>query len=63
MIWLRLYSAIWYLITPLIKRYLAKRARLAPDYLEHWDERFGKALQARARGVIWVHARRARLFR
>jgi 3-deoxy-D-manno-octulosonic-acid transferase len=56
MIWLRLYSAIWYLITPLIKRYLAKRARLAPDYLEHWDERFGKALQARARGVIWVHA-------
>ena len=53
---LRLYSALWPLLTPLIKRYLKKRARQAPAYLEHWNERFGRS-QPQPRGQqIWLHA-------
>ncbi|OHX21716.1 lipid IV(A) 3-deoxy-D-manno-octulosonic acid transferase [Chromobacterium sphagni] len=52
----RLYGGLWRPLTPLIRRYLKKRAQKAPAYLEHWDERFGRALQPRATGAIWIHA-------
>ncbi|WP_159880521.1 lipid IV(A) 3-deoxy-D-manno-octulosonic acid transferase [Aquitalea denitrificans] len=51
-----LYSLLWWAATPLIRRYLKKRARKAPAYLQHWDERFGEALQPQATGAIWIHA-------
>jgi 3-deoxy-D-manno-octulosonic-acid transferase len=50
------YSMAWYLVTPLIKRYLKKRARRAPAYLEHWDERFSGRGPAANQGAIWIHA-------
>ena len=53
---LRLYSALWPLLTPLIKRYLKKRARQAPAYLAHWDERFGRSLPQPRGQQIWLHA-------
>ncbi|POZ63491.1 lipid IV(A) 3-deoxy-D-manno-octulosonic acid transferase [Chromobacterium alticapitis] len=57
MSWRRaLYSGLWRALTPLIRRYLKKRARKAPAYLEHWDERFGQALSPKAAGAIWIHA-------
>ncbi|MCS3803070.1 3-deoxy-D-manno-octulosonic-acid transferase [Chromobacterium alkanivorans] len=52
----RLYSWAWLLATPLVRHYLKKRARKAPAYLEHWDERFGSQLRPRAQGAIWIHA-------
>ena len=51
-----LYSMLWWAATPLIRRYLKKRARKAPAYLQHWDERFGEARQPQATGAIWIHA-------
>lgn len=57
MSWQRsLYSLVWRLATPLIRRYLKRRARKAPAYLQHWDERFGATLEPQARGAIWIHA-------
>ncbi|WP_434631754.1 lipid IV(A) 3-deoxy-D-manno-octulosonic acid transferase [Chromobacterium sp. CV08] len=57
MSWQRgLYGLLWRALTPLIRRYLRKRARKAPAYLEHWDERFGRALAPRSVGAIWIHA-------
>ena len=51
------YSLLWRLATPLLKRYLRKRARKAPAYLEHWDERFAQKLPERPDGMlIWLHA-------
>lgn len=52
----RLYSWAWQLATPLVRHYLKKRARKAPAYLQHWDERFGSQLRPRATGAIWIHA-------
>lgn len=51
-----LYSLLWWAATPLIRRYLKKRAGKAPAYLQHWDERFGVANSPRATGAIWIHA-------
>jgi 3-deoxy-D-manno-octulosonic-acid transferase len=51
-----LYSLLWWAATPLIRRYLKKRARKAPAYLQHWDERFGQARLPQATGAIWIHA-------
>lgn len=51
-----LYSAAWTLATPLIRRYLRKRALRAPDYLEHWNERFGTDFNPVKTGAIWIHA-------
>ncbi|UTH75898.1 lipid IV(A) 3-deoxy-D-manno-octulosonic acid transferase [Chromobacterium sp. IIBBL 290-4] len=57
MSWQRaLYNALWRALTPLIRRYLNKRARKAPAYLQHWDERFGQALRPKAQGAFWIHA-------
>lgn len=50
-----LYNLLWWLMLPLVRRYLRRRARKAPAYLQHWDERFGRACNARQQ-VIWVHA-------
>ena len=52
-----LYRALTYGALPLAKCYLRKRARKQPDYLEHWDERFGKCTYPGPRGPrLWVHA-------
>ncbi|WP_028535051.1 lipid IV(A) 3-deoxy-D-manno-octulosonic acid transferase [Paludibacterium yongneupense] len=51
-----LYGLLWYAATPLIKRYLKKRARRAPAYLEHWEERFRGDGPAASQGAIWIHA-------
>jgi len=51
-----LYSALWYAVTPFIRRYLRKRAKKAPAYLDHWNERFGHDLVANSKAAIWVHA-------
>ncbi|MDE1713799.1 lipid IV(A) 3-deoxy-D-manno-octulosonic acid transferase (plasmid) [Chromobacterium amazonense] len=57
MSWQRaLYNGLLWALKPLIRRYLQKRARKAPAYLEHWDERFGQALSPKANGAIWIHA-------
>lgn len=50
------YTALWYAATPLVKHYLNKRARRAPAYAEHWDERFGASYADAAQQPIWVHA-------
>jgi 3-deoxy-D-manno-octulosonic-acid transferase len=47
-----LYSLLWWAATPLIRRYLKKRARKAPAYLQHWDERFGQARLPGDRGDL-----------
>ncbi|MDN0083715.1 lipid IV(A) 3-deoxy-D-manno-octulosonic acid transferase [Crenobacter sp. SG2305] len=52
----RLYTLAGWLIRPLLRRYLKKRAKKAPAYLEHWDERFGDGYAPRATGAIWIHA-------
>jgi 3-deoxy-D-manno-octulosonic-acid transferase len=51
-----LYSLLWWAATPLIRRYLKKRAGKAPAYLQHWDERFGQARLPQTTGAIWIHA-------
>jgi 3-deoxy-D-manno-octulosonic-acid transferase len=56
MIWRSLYSTLWIVLTPLLRRYLRKRAKRAPAYLEHWDERFGKDAGPVKQGAIWIHA-------
>lgn len=56
MSWRALYSALWPLLTPWIKRYLRRRAKQAPAYLEHWDERFGQAIRPGCAAPIWIHA-------
>ncbi|TDR72480.1 lipid IV(A) 3-deoxy-D-manno-octulosonic acid transferase [Paludibacterium purpuratum] len=56
MIWRALYSLLWRLATPLVRRYLRRRGKKTPAYLEYWDERFGRALNAKHQGAIWVHA-------
>jgi len=56
MIFRAFYSVLWVLLTPLIRFYLRKRAKRAPAYLEHWDERFGKVCKPKNEGAIWIHA-------
>ncbi len=50
------YNALWHLAAPLLRRYLAKRARNHPAYAEHHDERFGKPYTEAVQGAIWIHA-------
>ena len=54
--WLSVYQMLWRVAPPLIRRYLRKRGRMAPAYLQHWGERFGEPLAHAQTGVIWVHA-------
>lgn len=51
-----LYTAVWYLATPVIVLRLAWRARLQPGYLRHLGERFGRYGQPRGGPCIWLHA-------
>ena len=38
------YTRLWQFAPPLIRRYLKKRGRKSPAYLENWGERFGEPL-------------------
>ena len=51
-----LYRLLWCVAPPFIRRYLRRRARGNPAYLEYWDERFGGAFDGALKGAIWVHA-------
>ncbi len=51
-----LYQLLWLMAPPLIRRYLRRRARQAPAYLQHWPERFGAPYANPVRHAIWVHA-------
>ena len=51
-----LYNTLWHIAPPFIRRYLRKRARKNPAYLEHWDERFGAPHPNPVQQPIWIHA-------
>lgn len=52
-----LYRGLTYCALPLAKCYLRKRARKQPEYLEHWDERFGRCDYPAPRSSrLWIHA-------
>ena len=52
-----LYRGLTYCALPLAKCYLRKRARKQPDYLKHWDERFGWCrYPAPEKPRLWLHA-------
>ena len=51
-----LYSALLYVITPLIWLRLLWRARLQPAYLKNLPERYGFYRQPAPEKLIWVHA-------
>ncbi|ASK27121.1 lipid IV(A) 3-deoxy-D-manno-octulosonic acid transferase [Neisseria chenwenguii] len=52
----RLYTLLWHIAPPLIRRYLKKRAKKSPAYLENWNERFGEPYPNPVQNPIWVHA-------
>lgn len=53
----KLYSALTYLIAPLLPLYLRKRGKKNPEYLENWYERFGiNLINKSAKPVIWFHS-------
>lgn len=52
-----LYSALFYLLTPVLLLRLRWRARLAPAYGQRWSERFGLVpARAQTGPAIWIHA-------
>ena len=52
-----IYSYLLYLVIPMTKSYLKKRAKKNPDYLLFWNERFGKNLVNKStKPIIWIHA-------
>ncbi|MHB1241376.1 MAG: lipid IV(A) 3-deoxy-D-manno-octulosonic acid transferase [Gammaproteobacteria bacterium] len=51
-----IYTAILYLLTPLVMLRLLWRSRADPDYRRRWPERFGFGSTQRRPGAIWVHA-------
>lgn len=51
-----LYSFFWLFAPPFIRRYLKKRAKKLPAYLDNWDERFGVAYPNPIKNAIWIHA-------
>lgn len=51
-----LYSQLWKIAPPLIRRYLKKRGRRAPAYLDNWGERFGTPMAEPVRQPLWIHA-------
>ncbi|BCB25216.1 3-deoxy-D-manno-octulosonic acid transferase [Sulfurimicrobium lacus] len=50
-----LYAALLYLLLPYVVFHLLWRARRQPEYLQHWDERFGRYATRSMRPVIWLH--------
>lgn len=50
------YRFFWIFAPVLIKRYLKKRAKKAPAYLENWGERFSAAYSNPVQKPIWIHA-------
>ena len=54
---LTLYSLAWKAALPLTRVYLRRRAKKQPEYLDHWDERFGWSSYPAAAGPrVWLHA-------
>ena len=52
-----LYRGLTYCALPLAKCYLRKRAKKQPDYLDHWDERFGTCEYPAPKAPrLWLHA-------
>ena len=52
----KLYQILWIIAPFIIRYYLKKRARKNPDYLLHWNERFGKPYVNPVQNAIWIHA-------
>ena len=53
---LRLYGWLMWLVQPLLRRKLARRARAEPGYGQWVEERFGRYGQPASKGWVWVHA-------
>lgn len=54
---LSLYGLAWKAVLPLTRIYLRRRARKQPEYLEHWDERFGRTPYPKGDSPrVWLHA-------
>lgn len=49
------YSALLYLISPIVLLRLLMRGRKSPAYLNRWGERFGFYSNGQPTGVIWFH--------
>ena len=52
----RFYTLLWYIAPLFIRRYLTRRGRKSPAYLENWGERFGEPMQQPVQQPIWIHA-------
>lgn len=53
----KLYSALTYLVAPLLPLYLKKRGKKNPAYLDNWHERFGyKLSNPTTKPIIWLHS-------
>ena len=50
------YRFFWTFAPLIIRRYLKKRAKKAPAYLDNWSERFGKPYPNPVKQPIWIHA-------
>lgn len=50
-----LYTLLLYLLLPLTPIKLLWRARKQPDYLQHWQERYGFYKQKPHKPLIWLH--------
>lgn len=50
-----LYQILWQIAPPFLRRYLRRRAALAPAYALNWSERFGKPYPDPVKHGIWVH--------
>lgn len=53
---LRLYGWLMWLVQPLLRRKLARRAVAEPIYGQWVEERFGHYVQPASAGWVWVHA-------
>ncbi|MDO5640265.1 MAG: lipid IV(A) 3-deoxy-D-manno-octulosonic acid transferase [Neisseria sp.] len=51
-----LYTQLWRVAPPFVRRYLRRRGRKSPAYLQHWGERFGEPLADPVRQPLWIHA-------
>lgn len=52
----KLYQVLWLFASPLIRRYLKKRAQKQAAYAEDWAERFGEPYPQPVQNAIWIHA-------